>query len=120
MRFWRFFAGNLFGQAVVYCLQKVNLRRPSPMNLLPYRNTGVRLAIICAAALAAAAYIPSAQAQEVVKSFTIAGRANVHVDTNDGGVHVSTSSDSKQIEFRVEYQGYELGKNLTVDAKQDG
>jgi len=90
------------------------------MNLLPHRNTGARLAVVCAAILAAATCIPSAQAEEVVKSFTISGRANVHVNTNDGGVRVSTSSDTKQIEFRVEYQGYELGKSLSVDAKQDG
>jgi DUF4097 and DUF4098 domain-containing protein YvlB len=43
----------------------------------------------------------------------------VRVETNDGSVRV-TSGDAKQVEFRVEYQGYELGKNLRVDARQDG
>ena len=43
----------------------------------------------------------------------------MHVETNDGSIRVSTG-DSKQVEFRVEYQGYELGKNLHIDAHQDG
>jgi hypothetical protein len=41
------------------------------------------------------------------------------VNTNDGGVRVTTS-DTKLVEFRVEYHGFELGKNLTVDARQNG
>jgi DUF4097 and DUF4098 domain-containing protein YvlB len=31
-----------------------------------------------------------------------------------------TTGDNKQVEFRVEYHGYELGKNLRVDSRQDG
>ena len=87
------------------------------MNPLPYRSTPIRLGIACAALLAASAV--AARAEDTTKSFTVTGRANVRVETNDGSVHVSTS-DSKQVEFRVEYQGYELGKNLHVDAHQDG
>jgi hypothetical protein len=67
--------------------------------------------------LAAAA--PQARAEEITKSFAVSGRPNVRVETNDGSVRV-TSGDSKQVEFHVEYQGYELGKNLRVDARQDG
>ena len=88
------------------------------MSLLSNR-TATRLGIICAAVLAAAALSPRVQAEEVTKNFTISGRANVRVDTNDGGVRVTTG-DNKQVEFRVEYQGYELTKNLRVDARQDG
>jgi Putative adhesin len=71
------------------------------------------------ALLAAAAIAPSARAEDVVKTYTVTGRANVRVDTNDGSVRV-TAGDTKQVEFRVEYQGLELGKNLRVDSRQDG
>lgn len=87
------------------------------MKLLPHRSTAIRLGLACAALLAASAV--AARAEEVVKPFTVSGRANVRVETNDGSVRVSTG-DSKQVEFRVEYQGYELGKNLHIDAHQDG
>ena len=87
------------------------------MHLLPHGSTPVRMGIVCAALLAACAV--TASAEEVTKSFAVTGRANVRVETNDGGVRV-TSSDSKQVEFRVEYQGYEVGKNLRIDARQDG
>jgi hypothetical protein len=62
---------------------------------------------------------PRAQAEDVVKSYTVTGRANVHVNTNDGSVRVTTG-DNKQVEFRVEYTGFELGKSLHVDSRQDG
>src|SRR5258708_12140436 len=87
------------------------------MNPLPHRSTGIRLGIASIALLAASAV--AARAEDVTKSFAVSGRAHVRVETNDGSVRV-TSGDSKQVEFRVEYQGYELGKNLRVDARQDG
>ena len=87
------------------------------MNTLPHRSVAVRLGIACAALLTASAV--AARAEEVTKSFPVSGRPNVRVETNDGSVRV-TSGDSKQVEFRVEYQGYELGKNLRVDSHQDG
>jgi DUF4097 and DUF4098 domain-containing protein YvlB len=90
------------------------------MNLCPFRNIGLRSGIVCALILAGAAIVPPAFAQEVVKTYTVSGRANVHVETNDGSVRVTTSSDTKQVEFRVEYHGLELGKNLRVDSHQDG
>jgi Putative adhesin len=71
------------------------------------------------AALVAGALAGVARGEDVTKAFTVSGRATVRVDTNDGSVKVSTS-DTKQVEFRVEYQGYELGKNLRVDSRQDG
>jgi hypothetical protein len=89
------------------------------MNLLAYRTAAIRTGIACAVLLGASTILPSAQAEEVVKSYAVAGRAHVRVDTNDGSVRV-TASDSKQVEFRVEYQGFELGKNLRVDSRQDG
>lgn len=87
------------------------------MNPLPHRSTAIRLGIACAALLAASAV--AAHAEDVTKSFTVAGRANVRVETNDGSIRVSTG-DSKQVEFRVEYLGYEVGKTLHIDSHQDG
>jgi hypothetical protein len=87
------------------------------MNPLPHRSTAIRLGIACAALLAASAV--AARAEEVTKSFNVAGRANLRVETNDGSIRVSTG-DSKQVEFRVEFQGYEVGKTLHIDSHQEG
>lgn len=89
------------------------------MKLLPHRANTIRLGLGCTALLAVVLFSPSSQAEDVVKSYTVSGRANVRVDTNDGSVRVTTS-DSKQVEFRVEYQGYELGKSLRIESHQDG
>ena len=78
-----------------------------------------QLSVASAVVLMGAMVAPGAHAEEVVKSYTVSGRAIVRVDTNDGSVRV-TSSDSKQVEFRVQYQGLELGKSLRVDSRQDG
>lgn len=43
----------------------------------------------------------------------------MHVNTNDGSVRVRTS-DTNQVEFRVEYKGLTLDKNLHIDATQQG
>ena len=51
-----------------------------------------------------------AQAEEWTKSYTVSGRAQVRVDTNDGAVQIYTG-DTKQVEFRVIYDGYEMNKN---------
>jgi hypothetical protein len=66
-----------------------------------------------------AASAQSAKAEEWTKSYTVSGRANVRVDTNDGSVRVTTS-DTKQIELKVIYNGYTLDKNLKIDSRQDG
>ena len=89
------------------------------MSLLTNRAVAIRMGIAGAALFIAFTITPIAYAEEVVKSYAVAGRAHVRVDTNDGSVRV-TASDSKQVEFRVEYQGFELGKNLRVDSRQDG
>src|SRR5712691_3477160 len=93
------------------------LRRVLDMNPLPRRSVATRLGIACAALLLA--FAVAARAEETTKSFAVSGRANVRVETNDGSVRVTTG-DAKQVEFRVEYQGYELGKTLRVDSHQDG
>ena len=89
------------------------------MNLLANRNTVIRLGIAWVALFTATAVAPRASATEWTKNYTVSGRANVRIDTNDGGVRVTTG-DSKNVEFRVEYEGYEMDKNLHVEAHQSG
>jgi len=89
------------------------------MNRLANRAQRIRAGASLALLAAAIVMAPSARAEETVKSFTVSGRATVRVETNDGSVRVS-ASDTKQVEFRVEYQGYELNKSLTVETRQDG
>jgi DUF4097 and DUF4098 domain-containing protein YvlB len=86
---------------------------------LSHNRTALQLGIACAALLAAAALAPRANAQEWARNYTISGRANVRLDTNDGSVSVTTS-DAKTVQFHVEYQGYELDKNLHIEASQTG
>jgi hypothetical protein len=88
------------------------------MNSTYLKGVG-RVGMAGLAALALVALVPASRAEETTKTFTISGRANVKVNTNDGSVRVSPG-DSKQVEFRVEYNGYELGKNLRIDTHQDG
>lgn len=73
----------------------------------------------CAAILGMALLVPVAHAEEWTKSYAVNERPQVRIHTNDGAVRVYTS-ETKQIEFRVEYHGYELGKGLKIDARQDG
>ncbi len=75
---------------------------------------------LCATAMISAAlFSATASAEDWTKNYTVSGRANVHVDTNDGSVRVTTG-DTKQVELRVIYNGYTLDKNLEIKSKQDG
>jgi hypothetical protein len=87
------------------------------MNIRSRLFFSIGLGIACAIVLAAG--VPGVPAEDYAKSFAVAGRANVRVETNDGAVRVTTG-DVKQVEFRVEFQGYELGKDLRIDSRQDG
>lgn len=89
------------------------------MRLLPKHVSTLRAGVALAALLSAMTLAPGLYAQEVNKSFNISGRANVRVDTNDGSVRVYTT-DAKTVQFHVEYQGYELDKNLHIESRQDG
>lgn len=90
------------------------------MILHPNRTTVLRLGIAASALLAVVALAPRASASEwPSKSYTVSGRANVRIDTNDGSVRVTTS-DTKTVEFRVDYEGYELDKNLHIESHQNG
>jgi len=80
----------------------------------------IRVAIpITTLAVLACVSVSAANAEEWTKSYTVSGRASVHVDTNDGSVRVMTS-DTKQVELKVIYNGYTLDKNLKIDSRQDG
>ncbi len=61
----------------------------------------------------------TAGAEEWTKTYTVSGTAKVHVDTNDGSVRITTG-DSKNVEFRVTYQGYTVSKDLNVTSNQNG
>src|ERR1700745_1415348 len=95
------------------------------MTALPFvKNTPnrllARLAALAALALLASSFAAgSARAEESTRSYTVNGRARVHVDSNDGSVRVTTG-DSKQVELRVIYNGYTMDRNLTVTSNQSG
>jgi hypothetical protein len=78
------------------------------------------MALPLAALVAASAFAASsASAEEWNKSYTVSGRAQVRVDTNDGSVQTFTG-DTKQVEFHVTYDGYQLDKTLHIESRQDG
>lgn len=83
------------------------------------RTAALRLGVVAAALLTVAALAPRASAEDWSKNYSISGRANVRVDTNDGSVRVTTG-DAKTVQFHVEYQGYQLDKDLHIEAKQNG
>src|ERR1700690_4108566 len=90
------------------------------MNPISSRVTRMAILSLGAGLLSAALLSPGARAEEVVKTFSVSGRAQVHVDTNDGSVRITTSPGSTQVEFHVQYNGYQLDKDLHVDTRQDG
>jgi len=88
---------------------------------LPFsKRTLGRLAVLATFALLAGSLaVGSARAEEWTKSYSVSGRARVHVDSNDGSVRVTTG-DSAQVEFRVIYNGYVVDKNLNITSRHDG
>ena len=88
------------------------------MNLAPNRHL-TRLGVIAVALVATVTLTATARAEEWTKSYTVSGRAQVRVETNDGAVRIATG-DGKQVEFRVIYEGYELNKTIHGDSRQDG
>jgi hypothetical protein len=83
------------------------------------RAIRVAVPVTALAVLACAVSALAVNAEEWNKSYTVSGRANVRVDTNDGSVRVMTG-DTKQVELKVIYSGYTLDKNLKIDSRQDG
>ena len=98
---------------------RVSNRACRQLSDFSYRAATAKVAMAGAMLVAILAVAPSVRAEDVTKAFTVNGRAIVRVDTNDGSVRV-TSGDNKEVQFRVEYQGYELNRNLRVDTRQDG
>jgi hypothetical protein len=88
----------------------------SPLNR---QSPFLRSALVGMALLATGLFTATVHADDFAKSYTVSGRANVRVDTNDGAVTVTTS-DTHQVEFRVEYQGYTLNKSLEIESNQHG
>lgn len=89
------------------------------MSFLSNRSMALKVAFAFVALVGAAGMAPGAQAEEWTKTYPVTGRPNVRVNTNDGSVRV-TSGDNKQVELRVEYEGYEMNKSLHVESRQDG
>jgi DUF4097 and DUF4098 domain-containing protein YvlB len=89
------------------------------MNAFPYRLTAKVVVALGFLLLSVAMLAPRAQAEEWTKSYTVSGRAQVRVETNDGAVQIYTGS-SKQVDFRVLYDGFEINKSLHVDSRQEG
>jgi DUF4097 and DUF4098 domain-containing protein YvlB len=91
------------------------------MKLAAIRPVALRIGLVSGVALAlTSALLQRANAEEWTKSYTVSGRPQVRVDTNDGAVRIYTAGDSKQVDLRVEYAGYELSKNLHIDSRQNG
>lgn len=60
------------------------------------------------------------RADEWSKSYTINGRADLHVSTDDGNVSI-TSADQKQIDVRVITEGYKIGPHeVRIEESQNG
>ena len=83
------------------------------MKLATYRILIARAVLASTALFAIAVATPLVRAEDWSKSYSISGRANVRVETNDGAVQVFTG-ESKQVEFRVSYEGYEINRTLHV------
>lgn len=87
---------------------------------LPWMEAGWRHGCIALiAGTLALGMAGAAKADEVAKTYSVTGHVKVRVETDDGGVRVSTG-DIKQVEIRVVYSGYRLDKDLRVSTEQSG
>lgn len=77
-----------------------------------------RIALLLAALLAAG-FASTVRAEEYVRAFDVKERPTVRVKAGDSNIRVVTS-DTPKVEFRVDYDGYTLGKSLFLDARTDG
>lgn len=90
------------------------------MNLRVSGTLSIRLGLFLACAtLMTLSLAPRAAAEQWTKSYTIATRPQLHVSVDDASIRVTTG-DTKQVDFRVDYNGYTLDKNLHVEGRQDG
>ena len=61
----------------------------------------------------------NASAEQWTKTYSVNGRPQVSADTNDGSVKIITG-DTKQVVFRVYFEGYTVDKDLTITSNQTG
>lgn len=78
-----------------------------------------RAALVGAAIVALGVAAASASAEEWTKTYSVSGRPQVSADTNDGSVKIITG-DTKQVVFRVYFEGYTVDKDLTISSSQTG
>src|SRR5271157_3461296 len=104
--------GNIWGEWCVTWVER--FREVMAMRMGDWRRRSVLHLVVGLVALVSAAGV---RGEEVAKTFTVSGHARVKVETDDGGVRVSTG-DIKQVEVRVVYSGYKLDRDLRVSATQ--
>src|SRR5450631_643094 len=96
-----------------------NTARSLAMTHLYRRVAAHRTACMCMVFLGTVTFGAIVHAEDYAKSFNVSNRAHVRVVTNDGSVSISTG-ETKEVELRVEYKGYEINKTLHIDAHQQG
>lgn len=79
------------------------------------------LGVLMAGAMFAGVFTATpARADEWTKTYTINGRADLHVETDDGDVSI-VSADQKQIDTRVVADGYKIGQSdVRIEESQSG
>jgi putative adhesin len=84
------------------------------------RRTLLATFVFTGAALAAALCPATVRADEWSKTYTVTGRAELRVGTDDGDVTI-VSSDQKQIDAHVTTEGYKIGpSDVRIEEHQDG
>jgi hypothetical protein len=80
----------------------------------------MRLTIGAAVLMAAAITAAPAGADQWTKTYSISGRADLHVTTDDGDVNI-VGADQKQIDARVVTEGYKIVANdVRIEESQNG
>ena len=84
------------------------------------KRATVAAVVVAGATFAAACTAAPAHADEWSKTYTISGRADLRVGTDDGDVTIM-SAEQKQIDARVTTEGYKIGPSeVRIEEHQDG
>lgn len=84
------------------------------------KRATVAAVVVAGATFAAACTAAPARADEWSKTYTISGRADLRVGTDDGDVTIM-SAEQKQIDARVTTEGYKIGPSeVRIEEHQDG
>jgi Putative adhesin len=75
--------------------------------------------MLIAAGVASAVAAPVAQADDWSKNYAISGRADLHVQTDDGDVSI-VSADQKDIYAHVTATRYKIGEEVHIEESQSG